>query len=183
MNKRELWLMGLLSVVLFTITAWVCIDQWGYGGLKLFSNLTSAVINLGILVFALHMAVKLKRQKDQSEVVPHIKSVLTFWQLEYERYPIMVKGNPIQIDPKLLLLTLTSDRPYVDRNKLPDFPDYDICRYYTLAYLRIVNCVGLPKNMSVREFTVQVAKYLQGLTKNPVKTQTGHGLANLIGEK
>lgn len=181
MNKRELWLLGALGVVLFLITTFVSVYLWGYTGLKLAGALFNAIFNLGLIGFVIYHFAKMNKHRTYGKHVPYVMSVLTFWQLDYNRNPIMENGYRLQVDPKIVLLKLVCDPEYGKYLELPDIGNLELQRYYTSMYIRMVDCVGLPPNLTYQEFTKHVARYLLGLTANPVKPQSGLGVTKTIG--
>lgn len=182
MKKRELWLLGLLGVILFIVTTYVCVYQWGYSGLKLAANLINAVLNIGLIGYLIYIFANVANYNRYGKYTPHVMSVITFWQIEYERNPIMEAGRKIPVDCRIVLLKLVCDPEYVAKLNLPDIGDHELNRYYTSMYIRMVDCIGLPEGLTYRAFTRHMATYLQGLTANPVKSQTGNGLVDMIGE-
>ena len=182
MNSRELKLLGLLLAVLFIITAEVYFRNLGGSETRHWSILILAFLNLVALGVIINGIVKIVRHKNHNRLIPKIQTVITFWQVEYGRNPIMENGRQIPADPKIVLLLLVCDPDYVKTLDLPDIGERELNRYYTSMYVRMVDSARLPPRMSYRRFTAHMAQHLQGLTTNPVKPQSGNGLVNMIGE-
>lgn len=181
MSKRKLRLLITIGVILFIITTFVSVYFLGYAGLKLAGALFNALLNLAVIGFVVYHLDAMNKHRTYGKHVPYVMSVLTFWQLDYNRNPIMENGYRLQVDPKIVLLKLVCDPEYGKSLNLPDIGNHELQRYYTSMYIRMVDCVGLPPNLTYQEFTKHVARYLLGLTANPVKPQSGLGATKAIG--
>ena len=182
MNKREISLYGIFCIVAIILVTWVCVYTWGYDGLLLAGKLISAVFNLVLLGVVLHFGIELSRKSERGRYIAYVKSVLTFWKLEYDRNPIMENGRPIPVDSMIVLLKLTCDLKYSVQNNLPDIGNHELNRYYTSMYIRMVKLIGLPEGMSHQKFTKHMAEYLQAATRNRSVKQDGSGLVNMVPE-
>lgn len=179
---RELLWVIVISTVLSVISSIILNHEFQAVNAPMYFRIICSSFNAALIVIVVKGIYQLVYIPYTQSFDPEIQAMLTFWEIEYNRNPIMENGRKLNVDCNMVLLILLSDRKYVDFNKLPDIGNYQLNRYYTSMYMRMVDLIGLPHRVSYRRYSRRTAILLQAKLDLPYHKPTGNGLVNMIPE-